>query len=131
MAPGQADFDGGLALEQPVHGEVQVVVGDGAEAAGGGQLGAGLGDAGHDQGAGEVAVAGGLRVEEGVEAQLAEGAKGRGDKPVGLGAEDGEGVGEIGDSGAALEEGAEALNEVFGPLGEVEDGVFADLASWR
>ena len=67
------DFNAGLALQEPVRGFVEVVCGDvpeleglaegvtegvGGEAAGGGQLGAGLEDAGGDQGDGEVAGAG-------------------------------------------------------------------------
>ena len=48
---------------------------------------------------------------------------------VGAGADDGAIVLEVGDSSAALEQSAEALDEVRGPLGEVEDGALADLGA--
>ena len=48
---------------------------------------------------------------------------------VGAGAGDGEIVLEVGDSSAALEQSAEALDEVRGPLGEVEEGALANLGA--
>ena len=47
---------------------------------------------------------------------------------VGPGAEDGEGVGEGWERDAALEQDTQAVDEVVGPLGEVGEGAFLDLA---
>ena len=67
---------------------------------------------GDDEGDGERAGAGGAGIDEGVEAERAEGAEDGGDMAVGAGADDGEIVLEVGDSSAALEQSAEALDEV-------------------
>ena len=103
--------------------------GGGAETAGGGELGARLEDARDSEGNGERAEAGGAGIDEGVEAERAEGAEDSGDMAVGAGADDGEIVLEVGDGSAALEQSAEFLDEVRGPLGEVEDGALADLGA--
>ena len=47
---------------------------------------------------------------------------------VGLGAHDVEGIMEGGDGEAALEQDAQAFDEVSGPFGEVGEGAFFDLA---
>ena len=139
VLPGELGLDAGLALQEPVQGFVEVVWGEvpeweglaegvGVEAAGGGQLGAGLEDAGGDQGDGEVAEARGLGIEEGLQAEQAQGAEDGGDMAVREGPLDAEGLGQAGDGGAALEQGAEVVDERLGPRGEVRQGAFADFA---
>ena len=51
-----------------------------------------------------------------------------GDVAVGLGANDVEGIVEGGDGEAALEQEAQAFDEVVGPFGEVGEAAFLDLA---
>ena len=97
------------------------------QAAGGGELGSRAEDAGEDQSQGKITHSG-AATEQAIEADLAcEGAHG-GDVAVGLGAHDVEGIVEGGDGEAALEQDAQALDEVCGPLGEVGEGAFFDLA---
>ena len=133
MAAGEALFDAGLAAEQPVHGVVEFVLIDIAEAeefsqggdggfggqgACGGEFGAGVDDAGDDEGDGEIAVPAGGAGDEGVEAESSEGSEDGGDVPVGEAAAAGEGfVG--GDEGFAFEDAAECFDGVIGEFGEV------------
>ena len=98
MASGEALFDAGLATEQPVHGVVEFVRIDIAEAeefseggdggfggqgACGGEFGTGVDDAGDDEGDGEIAVPAGGAGDEGVEAESSEGSEDGGDVSVG------------------------------------------------
>ena len=143
MAFGQCGLDGGLALQQPVECGVEFGVADVAEAErfaeaggrrggrqrpGGGELGDGIEDAAGQHGQDEVAAAVAFRAEDAVEADLARGAEGGGDVAVGEAAGDGEGVVLGRDDGAALEHAAQALDVGRGPVGEVAEGAFADLA---
>ena len=98
MALGQALFDAVLASQQPVHGGVQLILvdgtqrqqvaegGDGAfgvQAAGGGEFGASVDDAGDDHGDDEVTLTGGGTSDEGMEGELAEEPEDGGDVAVG------------------------------------------------
>ena len=143
MPLGQAPLDGALAFEQPVHGGVQVVLvdvpeperhgervarGGLGEAAGGGQLRARVEDAGSDQGQHALALGAGDAGDGSVEAQLAQGPEHGGDMAVGQGAFDVEGTAEVGDGGAAAEQGAQPFDECRRPFGEVGEGAFFDFA---
>ena len=130
MAAGEALFDAGLAAEQPVHGVVEFVLidlaepqhlsegGDGGfwgEGACGGELGAGVDDAGDDEGDGEIAVPAGGAGDEGVEPESSEGTEDGGDVPVGEAAAAGEGfVG--GDEGFAFESSSDESDDGFGEV---------------
>ena len=63
-----------------------------------------------------------------MEAQRAHQAEHGDDMAVGEGAHDIEGLVQVGDGGAALQEGLEALDEGGGPLREIGEGAFLDLA---
>jgi hypothetical protein len=63
-----------------------------------------------------------------VEAELLEGAEDGGDVAVGVAANDGEQFVGGAESDAALQEDAQAIDDVRGALGEVGDGAFFDLA---
>ena len=143
MAFGQALLDDALALEQPVHGGVELVFVDGVdaehlgqriaggvggEAARGGELRAWGEDSGDDKRDDALALGRGGRGDEAVEAQLAHRPEHGGDMAVGEGADDVEGGGEVRDCGAAFEEDSEPFDEVGGPFGEVGEGAFTDLA---
>ena len=145
---GQPVLDGFLAGAEPVEGVVEFVLldfaeieegsqggggGAGVEGAGGGEFGAGVEDAGADEGEGEAAEAGGDAVEQGREAEAAEGSEDGGGMSVGEGAADLEGV-FGGDQGLALEEAVEGFDSggvsavEFGEVGEgafLGDSVFA------
>ena len=99
------------------------------ESAGGGKLGAGIEDAGHDHGDDQVALAGATAGDEGFEAALAQAGEDGGDMAVGQGADDVKGVmeGDVG-GGGAFEEAAQGVNEVGREFGEVGKGAFSDLA---
>jgi hypothetical protein len=85
-------------------------------------------DAPDQQGEDEVAAAVAIRAEDAVEADLAHRAEGGGDVAVGQAAGDGEGVLLGGNDGAPLEHAAQAFDVSRGPVGEVAEGAFADLA---
>ncbi len=140
---GQMPLDAVLALEQPVHGSVEFVLAGVLDAqvlaqrvgqrlagqgAGGGQLGAGIQDAGEDHGGGQGPVARGAAVQELLEAEVAGTSQHGGDMAVEPGAQDGEGVAAGRERDAALEQDAEPLDEIVGPLGQVGEGAFLDLA---
>ena len=81
----------------------------------GGEFGAGVDDAGDDEGDGEIAVPAGGAGDEGVEAESSEGSEDGGDVPVGEAAAAGEGfVG--GDEGFAFEDAAECFDGVIATL---------------
>ena len=142
VALGEPSFDRVLTLVQPIHGGVggvlvdlteselggqRVAHGGGVQAACGGQLGAGAEDPGKDQGESEIALLG-WGTEQAVEADGAGQAVDGGDMAVGLGADDIEGVMEGVEGKAALEEDAQAIDDVRGQLGEVGEGTFLDFA---
>ena len=142
MAPGQALLDGILALQQPAHGAVEEVFaevgkaeergqgigsGGGLEAAGGGELGAGVSETGDDQGHHQIALRAG-RTQTAIQADLAQGVEEGSDVAVGLGANDVKGIFEAGDDGALLEQDAQPLDQFGRPLGEIGEGAFLDLA---
>ncbi len=84
VAAGQLALDAPLALQEPVHGRVEILghgaadvevvgQGGGAPPAGGGEPGVGLEDAGRDEGADEGALRGGAGADELGEAEAAAG----------------------------------------------------------
>ena len=143
MTPRQALLDTLLASYQPVHRLVQLILIDGAQlqslaeggdgalrgdGARGGQFGAGVDDAGDDHGDDQIAQAAAGTSDEGVQAELLEGAEDGGDMAVGVAADDGEGVVGGAQSDAALEEDLQAVDDVIGALGEIGEGAFFDFA---
>ena len=143
MALGERGLDRGLALQQPVERGVELVLVDLAEAehfaeaggggggrqrTGGGELGGGFEDAADEQGEDEVTAAMAVGAEDTVEADLAGGAESGGDVAVRQAADDGEGVALGGDDGAAFEHAAQTFDVGGGPVGEIAEGAFADLA---
>ena len=104
--------------------------GFGGEGACGGEFGAGVDDAGDDEGDGEIAVPAGGAGDEGVEPESPEGSEDGGDVPVGEAAAAGEGfVG--GDEGFAFEDAAECFDGVIGEFGEVGEVRFFTLRPSR
>ena len=88
----------------------------------------GIQDAGEDHGGGQGPVAGAAAVQELLEAEAAGTSQRGGDVAVGPGADDGERVAEAGERDAALEQDAEPIDELLGPLRQVGQGAFFDLA---
>ena len=143
MAPRQAQFDALLASQQPAHSRVQLILvdcaerehvaegGDGAfrvQAASGGQFGARVDDPGDDHGDDQITLAGGGTGDEGMEAEIPEGAEDGSDMAVRGTANDGEqDVGGT-ESEPAAQEDTQAVDHVRGALGEVGDGTFLDFA---
>ena len=84
-------------------------------------------DAGGDEGADEVALAGRLGGDEAGDVEAAEGFQHGQDGPVGARADDLEELGGL-DEGASGEMGLEQVDGGVGERGEVEQGVFLDLA---
>jgi hypothetical protein len=143
VALGQSGLDGGLARQQPVECCVEFVVIDLAETErfaeaagrggrgerpGGGELGDRVEDAPDQQGEDQVAAAVAVRPEDAVEADLARRAEGGRDVAVRQAAGNGNGVMLGGDDGTALEHTTQAFDVSRGPVGEVAEGAFADLA---
>ena len=143
VASGQTLLDGALALEQPVHGGVELVFVDaldaehlgegvargvGGEPARGGELRAWGEDARDNEGNGAFAFGRGGGGEGAVEAQLAQRCEHCGDVAVGTGAGDIEGGGEVGDGGAAFEQDSQSFDHHGRPLRQVGEGAFTDLA---
>src|SRR6185437_12389920 len=144
MTFGQCGLDGGLALQQPVQGGVELVLvdlaetkcftkarggGRGGERAGGGELGGGFEDAADEEREDEVAAAIAVGAKDTVEADPAGGAERGGDVAMREAAGDGEGVAFGGDDGAALEHTAQAFDVGGGPVGEIAEGALPDLAA--
>ena len=138
VAAGQLALDALLALQQPVHGGVQVlgagvaqaeVVGQagGVPPAGGGELGLGAQDAGGDHGADEVALGGWLGSEEAGEIKAAERLQHGQDGAVGARADDLEAVGGVAE-GLAGQMGPEQVDGGIGEVGEIGKGLFLDPA---
>ena len=138
VAASELALDAVLALEQPVHGAVEVVgggvadvevvgEGGGMPPARGGELGMGLDDAGGDHSADEVALRGGLGGEQAGEAEAAEGLQHGLDGAMVPRADDGKDVGCL-DEGAAGEMGLEQVDGRIGEVGEVGEGLFLDPA---
>ena len=143
VASGQTLLDGALALEQPVHGGVELVFVDaldaehlgegvargvGGEPARGGELRAWGEDARDNEGNGAFAFGRGGGGEGAVEAQLAQRSEHCGDVAVGARAGDIEGGGEVGDGGAAFEQDSQSFDHHGRPLRQVGEGAFTDLA---
>ena len=141
VAPRQALLDPDLAAPQPVEHVKQLVAADrteaedGAEAAGGGlrrqapgggELGGGLEHPGDEGGEGKVAVAAAFAVQEAFETELAAKTEEGGDMTMGKGAADGEVIVEGAIDLAPLEQGADAVDDLRGELGEVGEGGAAD-----
>ena len=144
VAVGEALFDPGLAEQQPVeHVEDFVAVdlaeaekgseagvgGLGGEAACGGEFGIGSVDAGGDGGEGEVSPAAGVAVQDALQPEFLAGAEDGGDVTVGEGAANGDGAVEAFEGDTAADDGADALDEGGGQLGEVCDGASSDALS--
>ena len=142
MAPRQALFDPPLAPYQPVHRFVEFILVDGlqpqdlaeggdsalrVQGASGGQFGAGVDDAGDNHGDDEIAPATGRTSDEGMQAELLEGAEDGGDMAVGVAAQAGEGGLGI-DQGFAFESSADEIDDVVGEVGDVAEGFMLDLA---
>ena len=142
MALCQALLDTALAAHQPVHRGVQLVFidspqvqhlaesGDGAlrgEGAGGGELGAGVDDAGDDQGKDQVAQAAVGASDESMQVELLEGAEDGGDVAVRGAAQAGEGGFGI-DQGLALEGSADRIDDVVWEVRDVAEGFVFDFA---
>ena len=143
VASGQTRLDGALALEQPVHGGVELVFVDaldaehlgegvargvGGEPARGGELRAWGEDARDNEGNGAFAFGRGGGGEGAVEAQLAQRSEHCGDVAVGARAGDIEGGGEVGDGGAAFEQDSQSFDHHGRPLRQVGEGAFTDLS---
>src|SRR3954471_15996168 len=143
MAPGQRGLDGDLARQQPVECGVEFVVrdlaetkrfaqagggGGGGERAGCGQLGGRIEDAANEHCKDEVAAAIAVRAEDAVKADFARRAERGGEVAVRQRAGDGEGVLLGGNNRTALEHTAQTFNVRGGPVGEVAQRAFADLA---
>ena len=131
-----------LAPYQPVHRCVELILvdrlqpqdlaegGDSAlrvQGASGGQFGAGVDDAGDNHGDDEVAPATGRTSDEGMQAELLEGAEDGGDMAVRVAAQAGEGGLGI-DQGFAFESSADKIDDVVGEVGDVAEGFMLDLA---
>ena len=144
MPPGQRALDAVLALQQPVHGRVQIVLVDRAqpqgvgqgiarggfgEVSGGGELGTRFQHPGHDHRHRPVALGRALPGDEPLQAQSFERAEHGADVAVGAGAEDVEGVVEPRHGGAALEQDTQALDQGGGPFGEIGQGAFFDFSA--
>ena len=142
MTLGQALLDTALAAHQPVHGVVQLVFVDlaqvkdvtegghgalGMKGAGGGELGAGVDDAGDDHGDDHLTQAAGASGDEGRKVKLFEGAEDGGDVAVRAAAQAGEGVFGI-EECLAFEGSADEIDDVCGEVGDVAEGLVLDLA---
>ena len=101
----------------------------GAEFAFEAQLGAGLEQAGEDQGEGQRALAAGLVEEQAVEAQAAGEAEQSGDGTVLAGAANLDGGGGAAEGELLVEGGLEQVDEGLGERGEIGKGAFVDLAA--
>ena len=143
VASGQTRLDGALALEQPVHGGIELVFVDaldaehlgegvargvGGEPARGGELRAWGEDARDNEGNGAFAFGRGGGGEGAVEAQLAQRSEHCGDVAVGARAGDVEGAGEVGDGGAAFEQDSQSFDHDGRPLRQVGEGAFTDFS---
>jgi hypothetical protein len=141
---GQSIFDAGLLGQQPIHGLIEFVLGNGFEmkqltqraaegigvkGAGGGKFGGGFQNASRDHGQDEIAIAVVTLIEQAVEMQPAQGAEDGGDVAVRPGADDVEGLRKRGaDGSGALQNGAQRIDLGGGPVGEIGNGAVVDLA---
>ena len=128
---GQALLDPHLPPQQPVEHRQHLVATnrteaeEGAEAGGGGlrgqapgggELGEGLEHPGDEGGEGKVAVAAAFAVQEAFETELAAETEEGGDMPMGQGAANGEGLAQRAKDLTALEQGADAVDDLRGSL---------------
>ena len=141
MASGQRFLDPGLPLPEPVEHVEHLVAGDGAEAEqdseagvggiggespGGGQLGGGMDEAGDEGGQGQVALAARGAVEDAGQAELGGQAEQGGHVAMGKRPLEGDGLVEGREDDAALEEGADGIDQGWGDFGEVGESLSAD-----
>ena len=143
MTAGQGFLDAPLAGQQPVHGGIEFLLvgirqaeglaqrrrgGLFAQSARGGQLGAGVDHAGDDEGHHQVALPAGPSVDDLVQADPAQRAQDGSDVTVREGPNDLEPAAGVGDL-AALEQRAQPLDDVGGPVGQIGQGTIAGLAT--
>ena len=143
MPPGESAFDLRLALNQPVHGLVEVVCGGffdpeffgegvsggfAGESSGGGKLGTRFEDSRRDHGDDEGSLLRGGAVEQSLESEPFQRAEHGGDVPVGFGSQDLEGGVEGGQGDASLEQCSESFDEMLRQPGEVGECAFLDLS---
>jgi hypothetical protein len=88
----------------------------------------GFEDAADEQGENQIAVAIALGAKDTVEADPSGGAKSGKDMAVRQGSGDGEGIAFGGNDSATLEHAAQTFDVRGGPIGEIAEGPFADLA---
>ncbi len=144
MALRQSGLDGGLALQQPVQGGVELVLIDLAEikprakaggggcrgkCASGGQLGCGFEDPADQECKNEIAAAIAVGAKDPIKPDPAGGAESGGDVAVRQGADDGEGFAPGRDDSAASEHAAQTFDVGGGPVREVAEGTFTDLST--
>ena len=98
------------------------------QAAGGGEFGAGVKNAGCNEGADEVAVARGFGMEDFIEPEAAESAEDSGDMTVRKRADNLDGFAWC-DEGFAFQDTAKKFYLRGGPGGEIGDGPFADCGA--
>ena len=135
VALGEPALDALLAREQPVHRLVEGVLvgiaqveclsqGGGMPPPGGGELRGGVEEPLHDHGQHPVAFGRAFGGDEPVQAQASGHGEQGVDVAVGQGAFDGEGVFGV-DEALALEDSAQGVDLLCGPVGEVGKGTFA------
>src|SRR5271165_2775640 len=140
VACGEFFLDAPLSFQQPVHGLIQVVFlglahpqllgqGGAVPVAGGSQFGSGIEQALHDHGQDQVALATRLGGEDGIQPELADGPQEGFDVTVGkrlLGGEQVLG----GDQRFILQQAAEGLDLLLGPMGEIGEGALVGLVAF-
>jgi hypothetical protein len=98
------------------------------DSARGGELGAGIEDAGDHQGQDEIAAAIAVRTEQPIEADLARRAQRGVDMTVRQRADKGDGIPFLGNDSAAFQQRPEPGDPLAWPVGEVQEGALFDLA---
>jgi len=117
-----------LGVIDAQHFTQTVVESVGMKSASSRQFGGRIKDASDNHGDDEIAFATGMRVEEGFQLELAQGAEDGGDVTVRKRADDVEGIwGKRADEGVAFEDLAERFDLGGGPVGQVGEGAVVDL----
>src|SRR5215210_2613696 len=139
----QCVFNYRLALQQPVHGAIQIVVlylpqtqelteavaeGIGIKGAGRGQFGGGIEYTRDDHGHDEIALAARSIAQQAVKTELVKRTNGGSHMAVRLGAKNLKGLGGSGGDGGAFQNTAQGYDLFRRPVGEIGDGAVADLA---